>query len=303
MKVKHLLVLLLLAGVSLVVIIFPRGHLYVKATDMTTESKGFQLLYSIKGSGAYRLTRPSFAVADDRGRVYIADSGNQRGLVFSQTGRMLFQFGDAKSAMPLVYPYGIGLLDSSIIVADPGAGAIREYDQAGKYLRTWLGPEARVLPGQISVSGNQEVYVTDMAGKQILVFSPGGKLVRRVKPAEIGLGLPQGVAVNDDDNSIWVVDSENYNVKLLSPQGKLLLLFDGGPEWALSAPKGLAVDKTKGVYVSDALTNSVRLFDFKGGEITQQDSLRQPAGLSVDKKGRLYIADQGNDCIQVWTWK
>lgn len=302
MKLKHFL-----AGIIVIAVIAAGTGLFLNYLLIKPSSEP-QFLYTITGKTAHLLKEPTFAIADDKGRVFVADSGNHRVRVFDKKGNFKSDIGGSESQKPLVYPYGIGLLDKDrIIVADTGAGALYEYNLRGEYVKTWLDADAKSQPAGVFVAQDKTVYVSDLASKQVLVFEETGQLVKKIKPLQTQLEAPLGVAVNQD-GTIWVADGGNYNVKLLNNKDQVTNVFDGGPKNALSTAKGLAVDKQDRIYVADTMSNVVRVFDKQGNDLFsmgkgQQNIFLLPNGLSIDGDGKIYIADQGNNRIQVWAWK
>ena len=305
MKVKHVLGVIALLLVTIGILTF------FSSVNQGAKSSGPQFLFDITGWDApdHTLREPTFAVADQDGDIYVADSGNRRVRVFNRKGRFRFEFGGPDSKKPLLFPYGIGIADGKVIVADTGAGALYEFNSEGDYVKTWVEPKTGVQPAGVFVAPEQKVYVTDMAGRQVLVFSKEGKMLQKISSKQVPLGSPQGLSVNAD-GTVWVADGGNYNIKLLKPDGELVTIFDGGPARALTMAKGLAVDDKGRIYVADTLSNTVRGFDKAGGDLftfgpkgEKQSSLQLPVGLSIDSDGRIYVADQGNNKIQVWGWK
>lgn len=301
MKVKHLLALL-----ALVVIVYV-AHAFNLA--FTQFPKQPQYLFSITGgSGNHKLKDPTYALTDNEGKIFVADGGNHAVKVFSRQGSFLYEFNKTTNKASLIYPYGLGLLTGQrIVVADPGAGTLYEFNTQGKYLQTWIKPEDKLRPGAVFVTQGK-VYVTDLLGRQILVFDDRGKLLHKIKPQTVDLGAPQGLNVDNQAN-LWVADGSNYNVKLLGETGELKTVFDGGPQQALSMAKGLAVDGQGRIYVADQLANLIRVFDGKGNDLfslglpAEQGQFLLPLGLSIDASGKIYIADQGHHQIQVWGWQ
>ncbi|WP_418791994.1 hypothetical protein [Phosphitispora sp. TUW77] len=303
MKVKHLLIAILIVVVTgLAVIVYTRD-------GGSENTDGPRFLFEINAKdGGTGLKEPVYAATDNQDRILVADSGNHRVAVFTSKGQFLYEIGGTGSSKPLSYPYGIGFLGSRVLVADPGAGSMYEYSGSGDYKKTWITPEQGIRPAQIFVTSHSDVYVTDMAGKQILVFDKDSSLIKTIKSQQVPLGSPHGLAVTGD-GFIWVADGGNYNVKLLSPTGETKKVFDGGPVQALSMAKGLAVDSKDRIYVADTLSNLIRVFDEDGNIITafgtasdKKASFSLPVGIFIDNNDRIYIADQGNNRIQVWSY-
>ncbi|MHB9094290.1 MAG: NHL repeat-containing protein, partial [Eubacteriales bacterium] len=216
MKVKHLLVIAVVVTALGVAAFFSSPITKMGVNLPQSESPRF--LYDIAGDSPDRMLKePTFALADSSGKVFVSDSGNRLVKVFDSDGRFLYQLGGPESNKQLVYPYGIGLLDHNrIVVADVGAGALYEFDSKGKYVKTWLEAKEKAQPAGVFVTRDKSVYVTDLAGNQVLVFSGKGELLQKIRSPKVTLKAPHGIAVNDD-GTVWVADGGNYNIKLLKP--------------------------------------------------------------------------------------
>lgn len=301
MKVKHILAVVLILGIAASAMVF--------GLPFEEPVEGPELLHSFDGGAEHRLKQPTYAITDKKGRIFVADAGNHRIAILDHKGKFVNEIGGPESEKPLYYPYGLGFIGRDrLLVADIQAGVLLEYSIKGEFKKIWH-TGLNFEPAGIFVTPDLSVYVSDLAGKQILVFNEQGKLLKSIKPQNVELGAPQGIWVNKD-GTLWVADSGNYNVKLLNESGSLNSLFDGGPDRPLSMAKGLAVDKKGRIYVSDTLSNVVRVFDEEGNsfgtigpEEGSKPGLQFPVGLYVDDKDRLYIADQGNNRIQVWNFK
>jgi DNA-binding beta-propeller fold protein YncE len=307
MKVKHLLGIIAIVLVTIGVVTF-FSQSGGNNADSVSRPK---FLFSIMGEGSKTgLKEPSFAISDNRGKIFVSDTGNKRICVFNNQGNFLYDFGGTGSKKPLVYPYGIGIIDSKrVIVADTGAGALYEYNTKGEFVKLWLDTSAGIQPAAIHIVPDKEVYITDLAGRQVVVFSPEGKLLRKITSKGASLGALLGMAV-ESNGDIWLADGSNYNVKLLSQQGTVKKVFDGGPKLPLSMAKGLALDQQGRVYVADTLSDVIRVFDKNGNDLITigtvnegKRSFQLPVGVSVDNNGKVYIADQGNNKVQVWGWR
>jgi DNA-binding beta-propeller fold protein YncE len=137
---------------------------------------------------------------------------------------------------------------------------------------------------------------------------------------------PAAVAVGDD-GSIYVADSRNHCVRLVSPEGEVTTLagmageagFIDGParQARFLAPSGLALAPDGSLLVADTGNHRIRRVTRAGavttlaGSETLLDDLgrplggrrdgaaslaqfRYPAGLAVDGQGTVYVADAGN---------
>jgi len=296
MKVKHLLV-----GV-IVITLIGYAVFYLSKNDVP-DTKGNRVnpdfLFSVEGEGKNRLKNPSFAMSDGGGNIFVSDSGNREIKVFSSKGQFKYAFGRDK----MISPYGLVLLkNENLLVTDIGNSSLLEYDKRGKFIREWKS-DSGILPGYGCLFENR-VYISDLKSKHILVFEANGTTRGKIEP-DISLGAPQGLTVIG--GKLAVGDNGNFNVKVMDLAGRVVRVFDGGPDAAFTTVKGVAADKRGRLFVAETLANSIRIFNIEGEETasfgregSRPGEFRFPAGLSIDRENRLFVADTENNRIQVF---
>lgn len=301
MKVKHLL------GPVLLIVVSVLGFLIYEYVAGTNHDPSLDYILSISGGNKTRLKEPTYAIANEDGKIFIADSGNHRIAVFDKRGHFLYDIGGTGSRKPLFYPVAIGILGDKLLIGDVGSNSIFLYNQDGKYISNWTNVKG-IKPFGIFIDKNKRIFVSDLAGKQILVFSKDGKLVKKIKPEKVAIDTPAGIALDSKDN-LWVADSGNYNVKMIDQNGQVKEIFDGGPQKPLAMAKGLAVDSKDYIYVADTLSGEIRIFDSFGNDLEsiglsgdKAQTLHYPVGVS-SYNDRIYIADQGSNNVQIWSWR
>jgi len=141
-------------------------------------------------------------------RLYVADAGSHRVLVFSTIdGRLVGTFGSAG--------------------AEPGQF---------------------FLPMDVIVDGGGQVFVADMMNSRVQVFDADGRFLRSMgRPGDRygDLGKPKRVAVAPD-GVIFIADPSFAHVHLFNSQGQLLMLL-GGPEQkpgGTPMPAGVTIAET-----------------------------------------------------------
>jgi len=182
----------------------------------------------------------------------------------------------------------------------------------GKLLE-WVAGAAELpqllRPYGITEDGLGRLIVCDPSFGAVHVFDferQEHKLLRRAKRET--LLSPVGVVV-DDDNNIYVADSERARVYVFNPKGKFLRALS--PGWSgegLKRPTGLALDPARGwLYIADTLRHQVVVVTLQGDIVrafgTRGDGPGEfnfPTSLALSG-GELYVVDTMNLRIQVVT--
>jgi uncharacterized protein YegL len=222
----------------------------------------------ITGSAPDRLSSPGDVALDASGRVYVADTGNDRIQVFAPDGgpeRTIGRRGGADGELDR--PVGLTVApDGRIIVADTGNLRVQVFDGSGAHRATsrWAFGQ----PTDVAVDTRGRIYVADRTTHTVEAFDAALQHV-----ASVGA---RGVAGDDFDH--------------------------------LDRPSRLAVDAADRLYVADTGNDRVQVFTADGAYVTtlgghagtRSGDLREPLGLAVTAGGRLYVADSGNHRIQVF---
>lgn len=182
------------------------------------------------------------------------------------------------------------------------------------------GETAKFLsPTAISIDLFGNVYVADYANHAVRKITPEGVVSTlaggrsgNTELASSAFTGPSGIAV-DWYGNVFVGDSENNNIKQISPAGKIKLIAGStkgdvdGPLGSnrLSSPSALAIDDASGsIYITQFTSYVKRL---KDGEIKTlagglriddgQSPFRFPLGIAINAQKELIIADYGKHQI------
>ncbi|HAD05276.1 MAG: hypothetical protein A2091_03940 [Desulfuromonadales bacterium GWD2_61_12] len=173
--------------------------------------------------GKGQLQRPvGLAVDETRRRIYVADSGAHRLVLFDLDGEFVGYWGERGGENGRFnFPLDVDVDErGQVFVLDAMNARIQVFDAQGTFLRSFgergTAVGSFMIPKSLAVSPQGHVYVTDSLGHKVVVFDREGQFllafggraaaVEGVQPG--GFSLPEGIAV-DGSSTIWVVDSFN----------------------------------------------------------------------------------------------
>ena len=112
----------------------------------------------------------------------------------------------------------------------------------------------------------------------------------------------------DEDGRIVVVDSMNFRVQILDPEGEPVTTFGvaGDGPGTFSRPRGVAVDGLGNIWVTDALFDNAQIFDRQGRlllAVGRQGRGRGEFWMPADVAaagGRVLVADAYNRRVQAF---
>lgn len=189
-------------------------------------------------------------------------------------------------------------------------------------------------PAGLALDGQGYLFVADYANQQIRRLELGTAAVltwagqhhtaggdNGDRLSEATFNHPYALAVGPQ-NQIWVADTDNNMIRVISPEGVVSDLSgvrpqatpdDPDPSSILSAPSGIVVDQSGVVFVADSLNHVIRRFDSDGGVSIVAGilgcagsadgtgvgaSFQNPQGMALDTSGGLYVADCDNHLIR-----
>ncbi|XP_022780915.1 E3 ubiquitin-protein ligase TRIM71-like [Stylophora pistillata] len=169
-------------------------------------------------------------------------------------------------------------------------------------------------------SGNK-----DFALPWVKVFSSDGTYLRSFgyKGGKEGeLNSPEGIAIDNDDGTIFIADSDDHRIQLFSGKGVFLNKFGekGNLDHQFGSPCGLSIGSDGNYIVADDENEKVMIFSRTGQFLrsigsegsfttathciqkfgTQDGEFDGPTYLSINKAEHLMVSDLRNDRIQVF---
>ncbi|MGH6785464.1 MAG: peptidyl-alpha-hydroxyglycine alpha-amidating lyase family protein [Novosphingobium sp.] len=187
---------------------------------------------------------------------------------------------------------------------DPiAAPTIAEFDIAGgKLVREW-GAATFAMPHGLTVDGQDNVWLTDVALHQVFKFSAEGKLLmvlgeRGVPGADGGhFNRPTDIAVLPD-GSFYVSDGyRNTRVAKFAADGRFDFQWGepGTGPGQFDTPHAITLDAAGRVYVADRENDRVQVFDAVGKFLAQWRgaSIGRPYSVALVAPDSAAIADGG----------
>ncbi|MBI5835608.1 MAG: fibronectin type III domain-containing protein [Candidatus Eisenbacteria bacterium] len=225
------------------------------------------------GTAPGRFLSPEAAAFDAQGRLFVANTGNNRIEAF---------LAPATGDTSLVSGWNVG---------GPGSAVS---------LR---------LPQGVATDPAGNVYIADTGNNRIVVISPDGTLLRTFGTFgsdSAGYNSPTALAV-DDEGAVWICDRGNDRIKKVDSLGRTLELLPKAG--TVNRPSGVCFEPhSREIYVADQGHHRILRFhldgsrstDFGNGPGSEVGQFNQPTGVTTDGLGRIYVADTGNDRFQVF---
>jgi len=242
--------------------------------------------------------------ADFAGNSFAVQNGtvrkiNTRGAVSIYGGGNPYYFagdgGDSTRAR-LYEPRGLAFdrAGGFLYIADSRNGRVRRVSVATGVIETVAvvtNPQALCWDAQQGL-----LYIADAGDNAVWSWRPGSTMVRLIAGKEAELKIPAGVAV-DDRGNVWISDTGNNRVRLLSSDGKIRTVTS-----QVLSPTGLVWDPRGFAYVAGAnnvfrVTATSSLADPLAGSV---GLWREPRALAIDSNGSLLVADAAANRVTRW---
>lgn len=221
------------------------------------------------GGEGSRLWRETTGVGVDSGnRVHVLARDPNRMLVFDETGKLLWTWGEDQ----FVRPHGLTIgPDDRLYIADDLDHTVKVFSVEGKPLMK-LGRS-----GEPSDTGATSIDY------------------RTIQRAAGPFYFPTNIAIGDD-GSIYVADGYgNARIHRFSAEGKLLKSWGapGAGPGEFHVPHGIAIDRAGTIHVADRENSRLQMFSADGEFLGEMKELARPCQIRFDPAGNLLIAELG----------
>ena len=231
------------------------------------------------------------------------DLGGRRGVIKSVVDLLV---GPNKDRV--IKPFGISV-DSRgrVLIADSAFKSIHIFDVAAKkYKRiNRAGGELFTTPMGVAVDLLDNIYISDSGAGKVFILNRKGRLIFTID----GIGRPTGIAIDNNEGFLYVVDTSAHDIKVFDLKGDYIktLGLRGGEDGEFNYPVDIFVDSKGDLFVSDSMNFRVQVLSKEGrllktfgehGDSTGK--LGRPKGLAVDRDGNIYVVDAIFDTVQIF---
>jgi len=160
----------------------------------------------------------------------------------------------------------------------------------------------------LGIAVAENLYVTYPKSGKVRVFSREGLFKKEFGEAS-GLERPTGVAVNIQEDRLYIVDTTKHNIKVFNLKGDFISSFGkrGMKEGEFNYPTHIFAGNDGTIYITDEMNFRVQTLSKTGeflstvGEVGQVlGTFQSPKGVATDSNGNIYVADAMADHIQVF---
>lgn len=304
----------------------PRVRWLAEYTDMARiknpAAKKRGLMEKIAGTKSVKeklqLVKPYGVTTDSLGRIYVADIGVGSVFVIDPRAKTVVR-RDTSSRAPMALPVGLAVdSENRLFVSDAKLQSITCFSPSGEVISRF-GSDSLGRPGGIAIDPQRNrLYVVDAKSSRIAAFDTRkfnllgyfGKPSKFPNPEKGTFSGPTNVAV-DPRGNIYIADTFNCRVQILSPEGKVIRVFgcQGVRPGEFIRPKGIAVDSEGHVYVADAEFNNFQVLSQEGQPLlavgvlgTAPGEFGLIAGIHIDSSDRIYTTEMYAGRVQVFQY-
>lgn len=159
---------------------------------------------------------------DSAGRLYVADTHNNRVTIYTLDGLQATLVGELKG--PLRGPEGVlAHPNGRIYVGGAWSGNVVAFEN-GKVVKELKGLRS---PHDLELAGNGDIWLSDSGNNRMLLLTPDLEIKKELKGAPYDF---DGVRYMDitTDGTLVLGDKNNHQIKIISGDGKLLKVVGSG---------------------------------------------------------------------------
>ncbi len=265
-----------------------------------------QAVYVDAAKEGVPLRAPQGVACDSAGNVVVADTGNQRLVLYGfREGRVAG--GTQVKLSQLTYPTTLQIDSKGTILAlDAKARRIVRVDLKGSFqgmMEIRNAGAGNLVIGGFKLDPADNVYVLDIAGRRVLVTDRNGVVNRTL---ELPKGLFTDVAA-DAAGTVYAVEANEGVVWSAEKTATELKPLTKSMKDKMSFPSSLMASRGR-LYIVDQHGNGVVVLgtdgSFQGRQLAigwNDGFVYYPSQLCMTEEGRVLVADRNNDRVQYFS--
>lgn len=231
------------------------------------------LIVGCLGPEVGEFDHPTGITIDERGDIYVTDTGNHRIQGFNQKGQPIISFGGIEDDLGMLM--GITSFKDGLLVVDRSRNLIHAFARDGRRLNLDFAEELSQFEDLNQVARGKKGKIYGIEGDRAIVIK-GDYLY---------------IADIDKIQKFRIIEGE---------EPELILEFgrwgDGQGEFML--PQGIDIDHQGCIYVADTLNNRIQKFSPRGKFLLAIGGLDKPTGVAVTKIGEIWVLENGAHRLQ-----
>ena len=227
-----------------------------------------------------------------------------------------FAVGKPQTLKGIVKPYDVAARHDKVFITDTVQSRVLVFDIANNsyYEFGHHDPGSLGKPTGIYISDKDEVYISDVSNKAIMIYALDGQHLRSIGGSKY-LQRPSDVTLDEVNDRLYVVDtggvdSQQHGVHVFrASSGEYLEMIGtrGSEEGEFNLPLQADVAPDGTLYVVDGGNFRVQAFDAKGKYLRSIGTLgrypgqfARPKGISTDNDGNIYVIDTAFGNFQIF---
>jgi DNA-binding beta-propeller fold protein YncE len=218
-------------------------------------------------------------------------------------------------SLPNASPWGLAMVSDTEMVVTASDCVVHVYNINGKEVDTVQSNFTR--PYGVYTDHSDHLWVTDREAHMVQKFyrDSNDQFVKIFQFGSRGINAgqfshPRGIAVNPDNNYVYISDMKNNRIQIFKPQGNSAPIYvkqfgtPGKSTGQFNLPAGLCFNKQGQLVVCDDHNCRLQVFDAEGTFVetlgtTRADKglLCSPIGIAMDFHGRYVITEFGSHCV------